>query len=148
MGINHDIFSSGAVNFSSRAMGTFINGASGGTGNPITAANHAYHAAVFFGTMANVGTLIVYGHTASTGDGTAVLGSIVSGSSNGQAVAFDFKADTLLNLGTAYTWYSAQVAVEAGGTWRGALVLMDYNSRSAGTTPAANGISALGTLYS
>lgn len=147
MGLNHDLFSSGAVTFTTAASGTFINGVSGGTGAPVFAGDHAYHAAAFFGTLANNGTIIVYGHTASTGDGTAVLGSVVAGSANGAVAAYDFKTDTLLGLGTAYSHYSAQISVESGGTWRGALVLIDYNSRTQGTTPTAAGIAALGTKY-
>lgn len=146
MGPNHDLFSSGAAKWTVTASGTFINGIAGGTGAPVYAGNHEYHAVAFMGTIANDGTIVVYGHTASTGDGTAQLGSVAVGSGNGIA-AFDFKADTLLGLGTSYVYYSALAHVPSGGTWRGALVLIDYNALNAGTTPAANGVSTLGTLY-
>lgn len=148
MGLNHDLFSSGAVTFKTTASGTFINETAGGTGAPAYAGNHDYHAAVFVGTMANVGTLFVYGHTAPTGDGTTALGSIAFGSNNGAVAAFDFRTDVLTGLGTAYAYWSAQVKVQSGGTFAGALLLVDYNARSSGTSPAAVGVGALGTLYS
>jgi len=151
VGINHDIFSSGGVAFTTTASGTFINETAGGTGAPVFAGNHDYHAAAFFGTLGNNGSVVVYGHFNSTGGGTTTLGSVSAGSANGIA-AFDFRTDALLALGTVgagtyFTHYSAQIVVPAGGTWRGALVLVDYNARTAGTTPAAVGISALGTRY-
>jgi hypothetical protein len=148
----HDFFSSGAVAISQRHdSGTFAPGAVGGTGNPVFAGNHNYHAAIFIGTLsgaAAVGSMIVYGHTSSTGDGTTALGTLALTAGTGAAV-FDFKTDTLLGLGTAYTYISAQLLIATGSVdCRGALFIESYDPRSAGTTPAANGIRSLGTLYS
>lgn len=147
MGLNHDLFSSGAVTFSTRAQGTFINQTAGGTGAPVYAGGHDYHAVAFVGTFGNTGTLFAYGHTASTGDGTTALGSIIFGSSNFSAAAFDLRTDTLSGLGTAYQYLSGQVKVDSGGTVNGALVIISYGARSAGTSPAACGIGAVGSSY-
>lgn len=142
----HDFFSSGAVNVRAVASGTFINTETNGTAAAYPAFNHEYHAAVFVGTIANDGTILVFGADAATPVGTALLGTVNVGSSNGLGV-FEFKTDTLTNLGTQYTHWTAQIKVNAGGTWRGALLLQDHQPRNAGTTPAANGIASLGTLY-
>lgn len=150
----HDLFSSGAVAVHQfNQSGSFAPGVTDlGTGAPIYAGNHAYHAICFVGTAAGgaaaVGSLVVYGATAATGDGTAVLGSVALSRGTGAQV-FDLKADTLMGLGTAYTHLSAQVIVATGSVdVRGAAFVLSYHPRSAGTTPAAAGIRSLGTLYS
>ncbi len=145
----HDYFSSGALTFNLRAHMT--NGTTGtpygGTGAPVFAGDHAYHAALFTGTTTGAaGSIVVYGHTASTGDGTAILGSVVFAADQ-KYIAFDLDGDTLTGLGTAYSYISAQVLVATAGTAVGDLTILSYNPRSAGTTPAACGIDALGTLY-
>ncbi len=147
MPLYHDLLSSGVVAFSARASGSVVNTTVGGTGNPVFAGNHANHAIVALGTFGNTGTVFVYGHTSSAGNGTTALGSVIFGSGNFSAVGFDVTSDTLLALGTAYAWLSAQLKVDAGGTFGGALAIMSYNSRNAGTTPTANGIGALGSSY-
>ena len=154
----HDFYSGGNVAISQRHdSGTFAPGATGGTGNPIYAGNHAYHAAIFLGTIGGpggaVGTLNVFGHYDSTGGGTTLLGTTALTAGTGAAV-FDFKADTLLTLGTVgsgtyYSYISTQVLVASGSVdVRGALIIQSYHPRSAGTTPAAAGIRLLGTRYS
>lgn len=147
MGINHDLFSSGAAAFNALAAGSVVNAVAGGTGAPVFAGRHNNHALVAIGTFGNDGTLLAYGHNSSVGGGTAVLGSLVFGSGNYSAAAIDITSDALLALGTAYAYVSGQIRIPAGGTFGGALALISYNARSAGSTPAANGIGALGTFY-
>ena len=153
----HDFYSGGNVAISQRHdTGTFSPGATGGTNNPIYAGNHAYHAAIFLGTIGGagaVGTLNVFGHYDSTGGGTTLLGTTALTAGTGAAI-FDLKTDALLTLGTVgsgtyYSYLSTQVLVASGSVdVRGALFIQSYNPRSAGTTPAAAGIRLLGTLYS
>ena len=153
----HDFFSSGNVAISQRHdSGTFAPGAVGGTGVPVYAGNHAYHAAVFVGTLSGagaVGTLNVYGHYNATGGGTTLLGTTALTAGTGAAV-FDFKTDTLLSLGTVgsgttFSYISTQAIIATGSVdCRGALFIQSYPPRSAGTTAAAAGIRLLGTLYS
>ena len=142
----HDLFSSGNVNVRSIASGTFLNTETNGTAAAYPAFNHEYHAAVFVGSIGNDGTILVFAADGATPVGTALVGTVNVGSSNGLGV-FEFKTDTLTNLGTQYTHWTAQIKVNAGGTWRGGLLLLDHAPRNAGTTPAANGIASLGTLY-
>ena len=147
----HDLFSSGALAISQRHdTGTFAPGAVGGTGNPVDASGYAYNAAVFVGTLSGanaVGSLVVYGHTSSTGAGTTTLGSVALTAGTGACV-YEIKSDVLTNLGTAYTWISTQLVVATGSVdCRGALFIAQYGPRNAGTTPAASGIRTLGTLY-
>ena len=142
----HDLFSSGNVTVRSIASGTFLNTETNGTAAAYPAFNHEYHAAVFVGSIGNDGTILVFAADGATPVGTALVGTVNVGSSNGLGV-FEFKTDTLTNLGTQYTHWTAQIKVNAGGTWRGVLLLLDHAPRTAGTTPAANGIASLGTLY-
>ena len=142
----HDLFSSGNVNVRSIASGTFLNTETNGTAAAYPAFNHEYHAAVFVGSIGNDGTILVFAADGATPVGTALVGTVNVGSSNGLGV-FEFKTDTLTSLGTQYTHWTAQIKVNAGGTWRGGLLLLDHAPRTAGTTPAANGIASLGTLY-
>ena len=153
----HDFFSGGNVAISQRHdSGTFAPGAVGGTGNPIFAGGHAYHAAVFLGTLSGagaVGTLNVYAHYNSTGGGTTLLGTTALTAGTGAAI-FDFKTDTLVSLGTVgsgtyYSYVSTQLIIATGSAdCRGALFFESYHPRNAGTTAAAAGIRLLGTLYS
>lgn len=147
MGINHDLLSSGAAAFTTLAQGSVVNTTAGGTGAPVFAANHTNHAIIAVGTFGNTGTIFAYGHTAANGGGTVVLGSIRFGSGNFSAAGFDVTSDTLLNLGTAYAYVSGQLRVDSGGTFSGALFVLSYNARTAGTTPLANGIGAVGSSY-
>jgi len=142
----HDLFSSGNVTVRAIASGTFLNTETNGTAAAYPAFNHEYHAAVFVGSIGNDGTILVFAADGATPVGTALVGTVNVGSSNGLGV-FEFKTDTLTNLGTQYTHWTAQIKVNAGGTWRGGLLLLDHAPRTAGTTPAANGIASLGTLY-
>jgi len=142
----HDLFSSGNVNVRAIASGTFLNTETNGTAAAYPAFNHEYHAAVFVGSIGNDGTILVFAADGATPVGTALVGTVNVGSSNGLGV-FEFKTDTLTSLGTQYTHWTAQIKVNAGGTWRGGLLLLDHAPRTAGTTPAANGIASLGTLY-
>lgn len=147
MPLYHDLFSSGAAAISARAHGSFVNATYGGTGAPVFAGRHANHAVLVTGSFGNTGTIFAYAHSASDGGGTTAIGSIVFGSGNFSAAAFDITTDTLLTIGTGYAWVSGQVKVDSGGTVAGALSIISYNARTAGTTPAANGIGALGTSY-
>ena len=150
----HDFFSGGNVAITHRALIT--NGTTGvpygGTGDPVFAGAHAYHAALFQGTWGDAaGTLFVYGHFNSSGGGTSLLGTTIIGTAQ-KNVVFDFKTDALTGLGTVnngtyYNWISAQVTPVTAGTVRGNLSILSYHPRSAGTTPLAAGIDALGTRY-
>lgn len=134
--------------FTTLASGSFVNAVVGGTGAPAFAGDYEYHTAIFNGTIGNTGTLIVYGHTTSTGGGTAVLGSVVFGSGNASAVAFEIASPVLTGLGTDYQYVSAQLSIPAGGTLGGALSIISTMPSSAGGTGVAyNNLAALGTLY-
>jgi hypothetical protein len=138
----HDWFKSGDVNVRSNMSGTFINVENAGTAAFYDAGNYEYHAAVFVGTLGNVGTLFVYAAKDASATGKAALGSVIAGSSNG-LVAFEFKTDVLTNLGTDFTHWTAGVKVENGGTWAGGLLLLDHGARTKGTTSAAVGVATL-----
>jgi hypothetical protein len=130
------------------SLGSAINTFAAGTGAPVYAGDHEYHAIIFAGTVGNVGTLWAYAHTSSAGDGTTVIGSVPFGSTNSPALVFEVKSDTLTAIGTDYTYLSGGVTVQSGGTLTGALFVLSTWPRSAGTTPAANGYAAVGTsLY-
>lgn len=148
MGGYHDFFKSGDFAVRSTASGTFINETFNGTAAAYYAADFEYHAAMFAGTLGQTGTLFVFGAKDASATSPLALGSVIATASANGEIAFEFKTDTLTNLGTDYTHWTAQFKVDAGGTWRGALVLMDHGARSVGTTPGAIGISYLGTLYS
>lgn len=144
--MSHTLFENSRIK--ALAGGSFVNATYGGTGAPVSAADYEYHAIIVSGTLGNTGTIFAYAHTASTGDGTTVIGSIAFGSSSAGQAVFEVKSDVLTAIGTAYTHISGQVRVDAGGTVGGALFVMSTQPRSAGTTPAANGYSAVGTaLY-
>jgi hypothetical protein len=143
----HDWFKSGDVQIRSTASGTFINETVNGTAAAYFAGDYEYHAAIFAGTLGNTGTLFVYGAKDTSATSPLVLGSVVATASANGEIVFEFKTDTLTNLGTDYTHWTSQFKVDAAGTWRGALVLLDHGARSKGTTAAAIGISYLGTLY-
>lgn len=132
--------------FTTLASGTFINGNFGGTlGGVISAGAYEYNLFAFFGTMANNGTINVYGCTNSGGSSPAVLKTLNVGSADGAGAAIDVKSNTLAALGTQYTHLAAAGTVESGGTWRGALVAVSYWPHSAPTT---NNLAAYGSsLY-
>jgi len=147
---HHDLFKSGHIALSNRrgdagVAGAIYTTAAGGTGSPVFAGNHEYHAAVFFGSVSGPGTLFVYKHTDSAGAGTALHGSVTyAGGTN--PVVYEIKSDTLgATDGTPYTYLSCQLAMASGGTAFGALMLLSYRPRSTGGAPASNGIGALGT---
>jgi hypothetical protein len=135
------------------AAGTFINTtAVGGTaGGVVSAADYEYHAVYFAGTFANHGTINVYACENSAGSSPRLIASLPVGSGNGQYAGIDVKSDflgTFSNSGTNYAFLSAAGTVEAGGTWRGALVIQSQWPRTAGTTPTALGAVAYGSaLY-
>jgi hypothetical protein len=94
---------------------------------------------------------LVFGHFNASGGGTSLLGTTIVGSAQ-QFAVFDLKTDTLTALGTVgvgtyYTHISAQVTTVTGGTITGTLAILSYHPRSAGTTPAAAGVNAIGTRY-
>jgi hypothetical protein len=51
---------------------------------------------------------------------------------------------TFTSTGTPYSYLAAGGTVEAGGTWRGALVMIGYNPRVA---PPSNGLASWGSRY-
>lgn len=143
----HDWFKSGDVQVRAPQSGTFINTETNGTAAAYFAGDYEYHAAVFVGTIAQTGTLFVFGAKDASATSPLALGSVVASATANGLVAFEFKTDTLTNLGTDYTHWTAQLKVDAAGTWRGGLLLLDHGARSKGTTAAAIGVSYLGTLY-
>jgi hypothetical protein len=141
--------------FTTLAGGTFINGNFGGTaGGVVNAGLYEQHLVAFFGTLGNTGTINVYGCTNSAGSSPNVLSTLVVGSAAGTGglggAAIMVKSDVLTSLqggtsGTAFTHLSAAGTVDASGTWRGALVIISHQSR---TAPGTSGLSALGSaLY-
>lgn len=130
------------------AAGTFINGAFGGTVNGAPLARAEYHSVVWLGTLANNGTLNVYGCTNSAGSNPVIVKSLPFGSSNSPAVAVDVKTSALGSLsaalGTTYTHLGAYGTVESGGTVRGALFIMSYAQRT--LPPGTTGLAAYGTF--
>jgi hypothetical protein len=143
----HDFLKSGDTQWRVTQSGTFINQEVNGTAAAYFAGDYEYHAALFAGTIAQTGTLFVFGAKDASATTPLALGSVVASASANGLIAFEFKTDTLTNLGTDYTYWTAQIKVDAAGTWRGALTLFDHGARSKGTTAAAIGISYLGTLY-
>lgn len=132
--------------FTTLASGTFINGNFGGTlAGVIAAGDYEYNLFAFFGTMANNGTINVYGCTNSGGSSPAVLKTLNCGSADGDGAAIDVRSNTLTSLGTQYTHLAMAGTVESGGTWRGAFVAISYWPKSAPTT---NGLAYYGSsLY-
>lgn len=131
------------------AAGTFIGANFGGTaGGVVSAADYEYHAVVFFGTLANNGTINVYACENSAGSSPRVVATLNVGSANGQGAGIDVKSDylgTFSNSGTNYAFLSAAGTVESGGTWRGALTILSQWPRTAGTTTTALGLAAYGS---
>lgn len=129
--------------FTTLASGTFINGNFGGTAAGVVAAGqHEQHLVVFFGTLANHGTINAYACLAG-GSSPGVVATLNVGSANGAGAAVMVKSDVIGAHGS--THLAAAGTVEAGGTWRGALVIISHQSRSAGS---AQGLAAIGSaLY-
>lgn len=143
----HTLFENSRIT-AQASMGSAIATTKAGTLTPAYAGDYEYHAVIFAGTIGNTGTLWAYAHTNSGGSNMTVIGSVIFGSTNAPAVIYEVKSDTLTNIGTAYTYVSGEIAVDAGGTIQGDLFILSTWPRSAGTTPAANGWSAVGTsLY-
>jgi hypothetical protein len=135
--------------FTPVAMGTFINGNFGGTTSTVAAGAYEYHLCAFFGTLANNGTINVYGCTNSAGSSPNVLSTLNVGSANGAGAAIMVKSDVLnslqggtLQAGTQFTHLAMAGTVESGGTWRGAFVIISHQARS---KPTTNGLAALGS---
>jgi len=134
--------------FTPLVMGTLINGNAGGTAAGVVAAGaYEYHLIAWLGTLANNGTINVYGCTNSAGSSPNVLATLNVGSANGAGAAIMVKSDTLNGLqggtsGTAFTHIAAAGTVESGGTWRGALVIISHQARSA---PTSHGFASVGS---
>jgi len=137
--------------FATLASGTFIDGqnAGGTAGGRLPGGMFEYYLFAFFGTLANNGTINVYGCTNSGGSSPNVVKTLNVGSADGAGAAIMVKSDTLNSLqggtlqsGTQFTHFAAAGTVEAGGTWRGALVAIGQWARSAPTT---HGFGSLGS---
>ena len=117
------------------SSGTFVNQLTiGGTINGVIfAGDYEYHMAAFFGTIANNGTMSVWGCTNSGGSNPVLVQSITFGSGSG-IPAIEFKADVLSSLaaGTQFPYFTASGTVESGGTWRGALAVVSTWPRNYG----------------
>lgn len=135
--------------FTTLASGTFIDGqgAGGTAAGVVSAGAYEYHLVLFSGTLANNGTINVYGCTNSGGSSPVVLKTLNVGSANGAGAAIDVRSNTLtgLSVGTVFTHLAAAGTVETGGTWRGALQIISYWPK---TAPTSNGLAAYGSsLY-
>ncbi len=115
--------------------GTFINQLTmGGTiKGVISAAEYEYHLCAFFGTVANNGTLGVWGCTNSGGSNPVLVQSLLFGSGSG-VPAIEFKTDFLSTLaaGTQFPYFTVSGTVESSGTWRGALTVVSTWPRNSG----------------
>ena len=107
--------------------GTFINQLTmGGTIKGVVfAGDYEYHLATFIGTVANNGTIAVWGCTNSGGSNPVLVQSLSFGSGSG-VPAIEFKADFLSTpaAGTQFPYFTASGTVESSGTWRGALAVI------------------------
>lgn len=128
--------------------GTLINGAGGGTVNGAPLGEFEYHSVIYVGTFANNGTINVYGATNSGGSNPVVVRTLNIGSNNSPWACVDVKSSAFGSLsgalGTQYTHLGAYGTVESGGTWRGALFIESYNSRT--QPPGTTGLAAYGTF--
>lgn len=118
------------------SSGTFINQLTvGGTiAGVVFAGDYEYHMAVFAGTIANNGTLAVWGCTNSGGSNPTLIQSISFGSGTG-VPAIEIKSSVLASLnsaGTTFTHIAASGTVESNGTWRGALAILSTWPRNTG----------------
>lgn len=127
--------------------GTIINGAAGGTVNGAPLGEFEYHSVIYAGSFANNGTLNVYVTTNAGGSNPAIVRSLPTGSNNNQWIAVDVKSSAVGSissaLGTPYTHVSAMATVESGGTWRGAMFILSYNSRN--QPPGTTNLGSYGT---
>lgn len=132
------------------AAGTIINTTVDGTAQgTISVGDYECHALVYAGTIANTGTVFLYGIDSTN----RVLGSFILGSMDTNFV-WDVKSDAFNAAllggtgGTAITKLGALIKVDSGGTWRGGAAWYSYQPRSAGTAPLALGWGSVGTtLY-
>lgn len=117
------------------SSGTFINQLTiGGTiAGVVFAGDYEYHMAAFIGTVANNGTMSVWGCTNSGGSNPTLIQTITFGSGVG-VPAIEVKSDVLSGLiaGTVCTHIAASGTVESGGTWRGALAIISTWPRTYG----------------
>lgn len=135
------------INTAGTIINTTVDGTAQGT---ITLGDYERHAFVYAGTIANTGTVFLYGIGATN----LLLGSFILGSIDGNQFIWDVKDDAVNGAlaggtgGTAYTKLGATVKVDASGTWRGGAAWYSYQPRSAGTAPLALGWGSVGTtLY-
>lgn len=144
----HTFFENVRVTTIIAAAGTIVNATADGTAaGTISIGDYEYHAFTYAGSIANTGTVFVYG--CATGQTNAVLGSFILGSVNQANFVWELKTDAIQSaLGSNYTHLGALVKVDTGGTWRGAAAWYSHQPRSAGTTAAALGWGSVGTtLY-
>lgn len=134
------------INTAGTIVNTTVDGTTQGT---ISVADYEYHAFTYVGTIANTGTVFIYGVDSTN----RLLGSFILGSLDTN-FTWEIKGDSfnasLLGGtgGTAVTKLGATVKVDSGGTWRGVAAWYSHQPRSAGTTPLALGWGSVGTtLY-
>lgn len=132
------------------AAGTIINATADGTAQgTINVGDYEYHTFTYVGTIANTGTVFLYGIDSTN----RVLGSFICGSMDSN-FTWEVKSDAFNGAllggtgGTAIAKLGALIKVDSGGTWRGAAAWYSHQPRSAGTTPLALGWGSVGTtLY-
>lgn len=134
------------VNMAGTIVNTTANGTSLGTPSVY---DYEYHALTYVGSIANTGTVFVYAIGASQTN--LLLGSYILGSISSNSFIWEIKADAYNAAlaggtgGTIYTHLGANIAVDAGGTWRGAAAWYSHQPRTAGTAPLALGWGSVGT---
>ena len=134
------------VNTAGTLVNTTVDGTAQGT---INVGDYEYHAFVYAGTIANTGTVFLYGIAATN----TLLGSFIVGSMDNSFV-WEVKSDAFNSSllggtgGTAIAKLGATVKVDNGGTWRGGAAWYSREPRSRGTAPLALGWGSVGTtLY-
>lgn len=146
--MSRNLFEEARIITLSQGFGTIINGANGGTVNGAPLGEFEYHSVIFAGTMANNGTLNVYGCTNAGGSNPVIVRSLPVGSNTSAGIAVDVKSSAFgslsMALGTQYTHIGAFGTVEAGGTWRGALMIISTSARV--NPPGTTGLAAYGTF--
>lgn len=140
----HTFFENTRITPLINASGTIVNATANGTGQgTISVYDYEYHAFVYAGSIANTGTVFLYAIGASQTN--SLLGSFIVGSMNSNFV-WEVKADAFgAAAGTLYTHLGALVAVDTGGTWRGAAAWYSHMPRSVGSTSLAQGWGSVGT---
>ncbi len=147
---NRNLFAEARVTSFAGAAGLFVNTQMGGTVNGAPLGEYEYHSVQFVGSFGHQGTLNVYACTNAGGSNPVLVKSLSVGSGDNPAAAIDVKSSALGSLGAAlgtpYTHLGAMGSVGAGGTWRGALMILSTNGRV--EPPGTTGLQGYGSFLS